>query len=318
MPLPAHLWQCLMLLLLTLISLSPLVQAWAEFSPWANLNQLWPKGVVSVCYESAATQHKYEPLLRDAMFLWYAAGLPETFKLQSTSPDICAVGIYDTVTVYDTPRLYSTNIGMPPMVPNEGVALVQHKMFLSTPADHPDYVILANIAHEIGHVFGLVHEHQDPALWRDFDGGEWVFKFNCENLEDFDRVTRGMTREQIYGPEGVCVNYRAALNVGFMAADFLPYPLGDVTGPRGKWPSMDQVDWDSIMIYGSTAGAKEGTNVLTKIDGTVFLGNLVPSSGDVAGIMEMYNSAFANDFEPFWNDPRSPHFYLFQQYSSCG
>ncbi|RAH82007.1 hypothetical protein BO86DRAFT_399536 [Aspergillus japonicus CBS 114.51] len=284
-------------------------------SPWANVNRLWPNGVISICYESPAAEQKYKPLLRAAMRLWYAAGLPETFKLHPTSAVICQNAIFDVLTVYDTPNLFVTNVGMPPMVPNPGVRLEPAHMYLSTPAGWNEDIILANIAHEIGHAFGLIHEHQDPALWRPTDHGSWIFKFDCRNLIDFEEKTRGKTEEEIWGPDGLYVSWWTATKAGFNAAYFLPFPA-NVIGPREPWPHVDDVDWDSCMLYGSDAAGKGP--VLTTYDGKTWKANRVPSAGDVAGLVQMYNSPFANNWEPFWLDPRSPQFEMFQQYSSCG
>lgn len=62
-------WQRLLFLLLTFVSLSSLVHAWAQFSPWSNSNRLWPNGKISICFDSAATERKFKPLLNAAMGL---------------------------------------------------------------------------------------------------------------------------------------------------------------------------------------------------------------------------------------------------------
>ncbi|RAH65920.1 uncharacterized protein BO66DRAFT_332797 [Aspergillus aculeatinus CBS 121060] len=310
--------QRLLFLLLTFISLSSLVHAWAQLSPWSNHNRLWPNGKISICFQSAATERKFKPLLNAAMGLWYAAGLPESFKLHPTSEVICKNGIYDVLTVHDTPSMFVTNVGMPPEVPNPGEKLEPYAMYLSTPSGWGEALIIGSIAHELGHAFGLIHEHQDPALWRVTDQGPWIFEFHCRNLADFEEKTKGKTEAEIWGPEGLCVNSKTAARAGFSALNFLPYPR-DIIGPRELWPHIDDVDWDSIMLYSSTTGGTLNKGpVLTTYDGKVWKANTVPSAGDVAGLVEMYNSPFANNWEPFWLDPRSPHFELFQQYSSCG
>lgn len=69
---------------------------------------------------------------------------------------------------------------------------------------------VANLAREMGHAFGLVHEHQRP------DAGKGVPRssFACENLGEHQSY-----KDRHYDMKDLCSNLNLAANAGFSAMD---------------------------------------------------------------------------------------------------
>ncbi|CAJ2510824.1 Uu.00g064490.m01.CDS01 [Anthostomella pinea] len=136
-------------------------------------------------------------------------------------------------------------------------------------------------AHELGHVFGLEHEHQKPAAWQE-DSDEsysdtFPFRFYCANLADYDALK---DRSDI---ADLCKDYNAATAAGFSAANWLPFR------PSPRNYEIDAfVDLDSIMMYSSTSGSKNGKPVYLKQDESEISENEKPSMGDIRAIARLY------------------------------
>jgi hypothetical protein len=95
-------------------------------------------------------------------------------------------------------------------------------------------------AHEIGHVFGLLHEHQRPD--RDF-----FIHFDCRNVQGYQQALAqaqadGYTNEQLCEQPGVALRY------GWLGSEFIKFkPLSaDIITPY---------DINSIMHYDCRFGA---------------------------------------------------------------
>lgn len=149
---------------------------------------------------------------------------------------------------------------------------------------------VANYAHEIGHAFGLLHEHQRPDVWGPLYSGSGEvdeFVFNCENLADYATKVAPLSESS---RNTVCTSRAAAAAVEpvkFSALDILPILSGAIYN-RGT------VDFSSIMMYPSIAGGiGAGANrevVYTRRDGTTIGYNSSPSQGDVANVSIFQNS----------------------------
>ncbi|PTU21985.1 hypothetical protein P175DRAFT_0500861, partial [Aspergillus ochraceoroseus IBT 24754] len=173
---------------------------------------------------------------------------------------------------------------------------------------------IGNIAHELGHAWGLYHEHQNKAFWA-ADGQQRVFVFQCENMQGFAAATRGLTRDEIWGARGVCVDWMTAVHAGVPSTEFLPLPWG-----HSIWASYardEDVDWDSIMLYSSKIGANaEDAYVLMRRHGQQVLeDNVVPSAQDVQGIRHLYENRLSYPRTMLLNDPRNPYYSNFKRFA---
>ncbi|KAK6063920.1 hypothetical protein SCUP234_09199 [Seiridium cupressi] len=287
---------------------------------------LWPDKTIKYCYEDVTARGKLYDLVLEAMRVWYSAGLDNSFKMVEVSDSDCTNKRSSVLLIsYDPPKAeggkgtLSTTPAMPNGQPPSCV--------LSDDATIGMKSAVSNIAHELGHAWGMYHEHQNPYFWptsykgkggTTFSAINWV----CENLVDYeDTITK--INDAIAGyPSGadlgeivwggnrddICRKRDIAAQWGFSAQDYLPLTSTDVykVGTQDE----DQIDWLSIMIYPTGAGAKTDSSgnrlpTLTKPDGDEIAPNLWPSTKDVQGLMALYGAD--SDFdETLLNDSDSP------------
>jgi len=162
-------------------------------------------------------------------------------------------------------------------------------------------------AHEIGHVWGLFHEHQNPAFWPkryqqqyQFDGkvfGEELGSFNCKAINgyaDAEARARAAANPAKGSADAeaasICVEFWQAVEYKFAGYDFLPRPGVVAEDMTSMAQTVDNVDWESIMLYSSLHG---GDLVLTKPDGDLIIPYSKPSELDVQGIQKLYGGTYA-------------------------
>lgn len=187
---------------------------------------------------------------------------------------------------------------------------------------------VANYAHELGHAWGLHHEHQNPYFWESAYGNQngdifGASNFNCQNLKDYATVQAKVQAkidadpsglgEVLYGKDFqlVCTSRAKAKDYKFSAYDYLPIPLGELLVPDS---STTNVDWESLMIYPSGGGGSGDAQaggpdnrlpILHQPNGDPIAIHLNPSAGDVAGLQTLYAQEAVTDDGPLLDDPKN-------------
>ncbi|SPQ23047.1 5808b097-2444-4600-b106-16884616c2bd [Thermothielavioides terrestris] len=281
----------------------------------------WRNRQIRYCFDKPDDKKALEGLLLAAHDLWLSQGLGSEFTLAEVGDDECkGEKRFDTLLVQwtgDSGRM-ATFEALPQVdsvIRQSKNPDVRPKMLLTTSTSMGMLDQVKNVAHELGHAWGLYHEHQNPAFWSrgtihnalggsvfgPENGGNW----RCENLKDYARhMAGGGLIVQKPGSRGygdrigmdmLCKDYEFASKAQFSARDYLPMPrvMGVATSAG---TSAKDVDWDSIMIYPSGAGAigdaspgnDQRQPILLKPDGSRIPINGAPSQRDIAAMHKLY------------------------------
>ncbi|KAK4154118.1 hypothetical protein C8A00DRAFT_14756 [Chaetomidium leptoderma] len=282
---------------------------------------LWPSGNIDACFEDRTHQHDgatkhtrdilYDNLIT-ARQLWRQNGLDDgdghfRFNILPEDDAGCERSQRSThlLIMYagENVRKMSTSVGVdqPRGSPeNNGPdSDLGPTMILTDILDIGMGNVVANYAHEMGHAWGLHHEHQNPKWWSETVTGveraKFFFdetNFICENLADFDAQMVPYANEPDYVRRGhrneICRDRDKASRSKF-AGGFNYIPIDDA-GMIDDGQS--EPDWLSIMLYPSNAGGKTvggvKQNVITKLNGDLIGPVSKPSKRDVQGLKKMY------------------------------
>ncbi|KAL8801881.1 MAG: hypothetical protein Q9182_004170 [Xanthomendoza sp. 2 TL-2023] len=258
-----------------------------------NALRVWPNAEIKYCFENEQTKQTLLYNLQAGMMKWYAAGLPEDrFKLTEVSAAECRNRRSEVLRItYNTDGILATTPLIQPLDANDP-DYVGPSMTLSDRTDIGMLDVIANFAHEIGHAWGLLHEHQDPKYWEppySSRGTKNRWTFHCQNLKDYAEVAARLSPAEL---TEACQYRHVASAQKFSASEYLPL----VGGGRGE--GDQEPDMESIMLYPSGAGAlgaaapgnDQRTAILLNLDGSRVPINLNPSARDIQGILKLYNT----------------------------
>jgi hypothetical protein len=320
-----------------------LVKRYLSIQPSAGTSglKIWPNSVISFCYETQDARDKLDEKLELAIETWRSDGEGgpglhrDVYKyIEVFDPGSACVNNNqrDRVLVisYNADGRLSTTVGMPSLDANDP----EYKGPTMALSDAPGIGMLdtvANYAHEIGHAWGLYHEHQNINYWgppyNTGTVGDGVFgkNFDCTVLKDYpDALSRAKAGDTPGDVDLLCLFRGVAATYKFSAMDWLPVRGATRmhTGAGGAGqpnPTYANVDWNSIMMYPSGAGAignavppggdsDKRSNVLLRNDGAKMGINLVPTALDIDGVRQLYeNQNFGTGTGSFAGLPVMPN-----------
>jgi hypothetical protein len=323
---------------------------------------LWPNAEITYCYATKTARDVMKPYVDAAIDVWHRHGAhPAEFKFKELTKSWWRTPMVgEECTNHPQRELILVIYYDPDGGLSTSLALQAPNRFSSGPSTHLTdrddlgwLDVTANVVHELGHAWGLLHEHQNPYLWtqangweyyavtgpltadsiHDYDGrrahgqpgfGTTASPFRCQDLKDYPEMVakveaqfpnlRRMQAEEI---QLTCSSRTAAASKRFSASNWLPFPPAqkDVFWEYTSSAAWNNLDWASVMLYPSGAGAVGGVfppelglsererdhrfPILVDGNGNSFPRyNLVPSTRDIQGLRRLYKDKYFPHGDP--------------------
>ncbi|EWY85782.1 hypothetical protein FOYG_12888 [Fusarium oxysporum NRRL 32931] len=292
------------------------VSIWPSDDPHDNAGmRRWPEKTVTYAFSTTDAEKKLDRILEEAKKLWNKLNV-EGFKYKKLELKKCKARRSECMIIYyNNDGKLLTSVGLPPLDNNfEGPY-----MHLSDKEDVGNLNPVVNVAHELGHAWGLWHEHQARKWWGqsgidEFWGGTldgekfMTADYHPERLKDYEvalekmaeaeglKSTEELTQEQI---NMLVRDQDKAKEYGFTAAEWMPLR------PAGM-QADDIFDRNSLMLYPSGAGGKgkvifgadgkvaedKRLPILTYPNGERMPVKKMPTGEDIARLVMIYGSNY--------------------------
>jgi hypothetical protein len=292
------------------------VSIWPSDDPHDNAGvRRWPKKTLTYAFHTTEAEKKLERLLEEAKKLWNKLNV-EGFQYEKLKLNKCKARRSECMIIYyNNDGKLLTSVGLQPLDDNFDGPY----MHLSDKRDVGNLNPVANVAHELGHAWGLWHEHQAREWWGqsgidEFWGGTlngdkfMTVDYHPERLKDYEtalekqaeaeglKSTDELTQEQI---NMFIRNQNTVRDYGFTGLEWMP--LRDSGMQADK-----RFDEDSLMLYPSGAGGKgevifdadgnlvedKRLAVLTYPDGKHMPTKRVPSGQDKDRLVMIYGTNY--------------------------
>lgn len=272
-----------------------------------RMNRRWPDKKIRYCFDNEDTRIK--GLFELARRSWHELEDLHGFTYEKVNDRTCERERSTVLRVYyNSQGRLATSLGIPPTGPNmEGP-----NMHLSDMEGIGQDNIQANVAHELGHSWGLLHGHQNRKWWtksaEHFGDPRWgseftptevhfeTNKFNCAALKDYEAAARdaraaAQSDPTNHGadPDLICMSRQVAQDYSFSAADWLPW------AKVSEFKSDPTFDPRSLMLYPSRAGGiGSGDNrqiVMRYANDELIPNRETPSPMDIQRLVDLYGSS---------------------------
>lgn len=275
----------------------------------------WPEKTITYAFNTKTDEEKLERAFEDAKKLWNQLKV-NGFDYKKLDIRKCRSRRSECMVIYyNDYGKHITSLGIRPLDSTfEGPYMHLSDMFGVGNLD-----LVVNTAHELGHAWGLWHEHQARKWWGQSDAfehwGEYLegtifmtADYHCENLKDYEEALERMAKKEglnskeelsVSQVKQLCSHQKTAKDNDFSGLEWMPL--------RANGMDPDKVfDPTSLMLYPSGAGGKgevipgeDGKEpednrlpVLTYPDGKRMPIKYGPAGMDIEKLLKLYGTNY--------------------------